>query len=48
MNGNDVSRYQSQANERKTLYFEQPEVQQLQATVKRLTDELKAQVDENC
>jgi len=30
------------------LYFEQPEVQQLQQQVAKLVSELKAQVDENC
>jgi predicted nuclease with TOPRIM domain len=48
MGQDQISKLQAQALERKLLYFQQPEVQKLQATTKRLVQELKAQVDENC
>ena len=48
MNGQEISRYQAQQNELKSLFFEQPEVKALQTTVKKLKNELKDQVDENC
>ena len=48
MQPDEINKYQGQVNERKFLYFEQPEVKQLQEQVKKLIGELKAQVDENC
>jgi len=48
MNGQEISKYQSQANELEALYFEQPDVKSLQTTIKKLKCELKDQVDENC
>ena len=48
MQPDEINRYQSQVNERKFLYFEQPEVKKMQDQVKKLVGELKAQVDENC
>ena len=48
MQPDEINRYQSQTNERKFLYFEQPEVKKLQDQVKKLVGELTAQVDENC
>lgn len=48
MGPDQINKYQAQELERKLLYFEQPEVKELQNIVKRLVTELKAQVDENC
>ena len=48
MQPDEINKYQSQTNERKFLYFEQPEVKKLQDQVKKLVGELTAQVDENC
>ena len=47
MSPDELQKYNNFLNDRKDLYFEQDEVKELQAKVKKLVGELKAQVDEN-
>ena len=47
MDSNELTKFIAGANERKTLYFEQPEVQEIQNKLKKLVGELKDQVKEN-
>ena len=48
MNPDQINKLQGAVLDRKSKYFEQPEVQALQKTVQKLKNELMEQVEENC
>ena len=48
MGPSDINRLTGAVLDRKTMYFEQPEVQTIQKTLQKLKNELSEQVEENC